>query len=56
VEAFQVLFANDKPSTVPERLRPRPENAVLDEPVETVNEFRRERDWNRLTVTAHTST
>jgi hypothetical protein len=56
VEAFQVFFANDKPSTVSERLRPRPENAALDEPVETFNEFRREGDRNRLSVAAHTCT
>jgi hypothetical protein len=51
-----VLFANDEPSAVSQRLRPRPEDAVLDEPVETFDELRREGDWNRLSITAHTTT
>jgi hypothetical protein len=53
VEAFQMLFANDEPGTVSERLRPRPEDAVRDEPVETFNELRGEGDWNRMSVAAH---
>jgi hypothetical protein len=56
VEAFQVLFANDESSAVSQRLRSRTEDAVLDEPVETVNEFRRKGDRNRLSVAAHTTT
>jgi hypothetical protein len=56
VEAFQVLFANDEPGTVSERLRPRPEDAVRDEPVETFNELRGEGDWNRMSVAAHIPT
>jgi hypothetical protein len=39
VEPFWVLFANDKPSTGAECLRLRPEDAVLDDPIETGNEF-----------------
>jgi hypothetical protein len=42
VKAFQVLFTNDEPSAVSERLRPRPEDTVLDEPVEPSDKFRRE--------------
>jgi hypothetical protein len=55
VQAFQVLFANNEPGTVSQRLRPRPEDAVVNEPVETVDEFRREGDWNRVSITAHTT-
>jgi hypothetical protein len=56
VEAFEVLFANDEPSAVSQRLRPRTEDAVLNEPVETVNEIRREGDRNGLSIAAHTTT
>jgi hypothetical protein len=56
VEAFQVLFANDEPSAVSQRLRARTEDTALDEPVETFNELRRERNRNRLPVAAHTTT
>jgi hypothetical protein len=56
VESFKLFFANDEPSAVSQRLRPRPEDAVLDEPVQTFDEFRREGDRNRLSVTAHTPT
>jgi hypothetical protein len=56
VEAFQALFANDESSTVSERLRPRPEDAVRDRPVETFNELWRARDRNGLSIAAHTFT
>jgi hypothetical protein len=39
VKTFQVLFTDDEPSAVSERLRPRPEDTVLNEPVEPSNEF-----------------
>jgi hypothetical protein len=56
VEAFKMFFANDEPSAVSQRLRSRPEDAVRNEPVETVNELRWEGDRNGLSVTAHTAT
>jgi hypothetical protein len=56
VEAFKLFFANDEPSAVSQRLRPRSEDAVRNEPVETFNELRRKRDRNGLSVTGHTAT
>ena len=56
VEAFRLFFPNDEPSTVSERLRSRPEDAVLDEPVETVNKLRREGNRNSLSISTHSST
>lgn len=51
VEAFWILFANDERPIG--ALRPRPEDAVLDEYAETLNEFQREGDRNRLSIAAH---
>jgi hypothetical protein len=53
VETFEPFFANDESSTVPECLGPRPEGAPFDELTETFDEFRRERDPHRLSITAH---
>lgn len=53
VETFEPFFANDESSTVPECLGPRPEGAPSDEPIETFDEFRREGDRDRLSITAH---
>lgn len=53
METFEPFFANDESDTVPECLGPRPEGAPSDELIETFDEFRRERDRDRLSITAH---
>ena len=50
VRPFVVRLPNDESSAVSERLRPRPEDAVLDEAVETVDESRWQGDRNGLPV------